>query len=536
MCGFIHDHASNLSGQYNGLGALIKKDLSHYFLDLKDPCHSLNLTATKALETLPIDITKFIINIHNHFQSPQRVAYLNLIQEENGWPVLNLCHYVQTQWLSLGQSLERLLTIWDSVTYYMKQKPPCPGMTHKKYESFSKLFEDKFFKLQIICLSAIIQRINETNIAFQKQSLEIQGLKQNMQRLITQMARLLLTSSDLPSNIRDFKNEEWKNIQDLTEKFKSPSIFITSLSTDLDHRLKELESISEVYQEKFSEVFQPFIAKILSLLISYFPYTDEIIESLDFVTLNMEIQDFKSKIFTFNEHFKVVPPEQIVELSKEISLLEEENIILLRKNTQKSSLRLWDLLLSQSERSDEYLHLSRIFKIAHSLPISSATVEQTFSTLKWIRNHLRSNLKEKTVESLIMLHQDFEDNDDFLSEEMLIKFNKIQKEVTRRKKKKDDVHVDLDSKENMDSIPTSIQESLNNSQYKNKRQPIQIISPQLKNQKSNLTEGEMESENEVPFGFQEDGEENNSYLYEDEEQEDVNQEQANEYDSEDLFI
>ena len=92
------------------------------------------------------------------------------------------------------------------------------------------------------------------------------------------------------------------------------------------------------------------------------------------------------------------------------------------------------------------------------------------------------------------------------------------------------------SKENMDSIPTSIQESLNNSQYKNKRQPIQIISPQLKNQKSNLTEGEMESENEVPFEFQEDGEENNSYLYEDEEQEDVNQEQANEYDSEDLFI
>jgi len=135
-----------------------------------------------------------------------------------------------------------------------------------------------------------------------------------------------------------------------------------------------------------------------------------------------------------------------------------------------------------------------------------------------------------------MLHQDFEDNDDFLSEEMLIKFNKIQKEVTSRKKKKDDVHVDLDSKENMDSIPTSIQESLNNSQYKNKRQPIQIISPQLKNQKSNLTEGEMESENEVPFEFQEDGEENNSYLYEDEEQEVVNQEQANEYDSEDLFI
>ena len=41
--GLVHDHASNLSGSNTGLGALLRKDLDHYFMDLEDSCHSLNL-------------------------------------------------------------------------------------------------------------------------------------------------------------------------------------------------------------------------------------------------------------------------------------------------------------------------------------------------------------------------------------------------------------------------------------------------------------------------------------------------------------
>ena len=89
------------------------------FLDLKDPCHSLNLTLNKAWEVLPEVIKKFIKSIHSHFSSPQRVAYLNALQAEQGYKILTLCHYVSTRWLSLGQSLERLLALWDSLVCYM---------------------------------------------------------------------------------------------------------------------------------------------------------------------------------------------------------------------------------------------------------------------------------------------------------------------------------------------------------------------------------------------------------------------------------
>ena len=91
-------------------------------MDLEDPCHSINLSLSKALETLPKEVTKFIKKIHSHFSYPQRVAYLCKVQKENNFEVLSPVHFVPTRWLSMGQSLARLLHIWNSLQEYMKQK------------------------------------------------------------------------------------------------------------------------------------------------------------------------------------------------------------------------------------------------------------------------------------------------------------------------------------------------------------------------------------------------------------------------------
>ena len=139
--GFVHDHASSLSGPQNGLGQLMKENLHHPFLDLKDPCHSLNLVLSNSFENLPSEMTKFVEDIHNHFSSPQRVAYLNNLQKGKNMKVLNLKHYAKTRWLSLGQSLTRLLEIWESLIDYMKSKPKFSGLKNKIrfiFDSFTR--------------------------------------------------------------------------------------------------------------------------------------------------------------------------------------------------------------------------------------------------------------------------------------------------------------------------------------------------------------------------------------------------------------
>lgn len=106
----------------NDLGALLKKEYSNkFFMDLKDPCHSLNLALIHSLNSIPDELMNFIDGIHNHFVSPQRVSYLHNIQSEREFPMLSPKHYVKTRWLSLGESLQRLLIIWDSLIEYGKE-------------------------------------------------------------------------------------------------------------------------------------------------------------------------------------------------------------------------------------------------------------------------------------------------------------------------------------------------------------------------------------------------------------------------------
>jgi len=275
------------------------------------------------------------------------------------------------KWLSFGESLERLLLLWDLLTHYMKQKPKFSGMTNEKYENFIRLFEDKFFKLQITYLSKIMEKINQANITFQNQSLEIHLLKLTMTKLIKDIANLLFPFEEIPKDLRIFKTKEWKEIELHSSKFLSTESFTSTLITDLGFQLRDLNHLKNQDQNQFADIFQPFLAKLLSKLNKYLPYEDKIIDTLDFVTLNMEFPDLKRKILDFNSYFQIVEQEQIADLVQEISSLSEMNLVLLRKKAKKSSLRLWDLIIEteENENNEErtFRYLSKIFKIAHSL-------------------------------------------------------------------------------------------------------------------------------------------------------------------------
>ena len=70
LIGFTHDMASNLSGQFNGLSAILTQELSQKFFDLPDPCHALSLCLSKSLKALPSDMLNFTTKIHSYFSSP----------------------------------------------------------------------------------------------------------------------------------------------------------------------------------------------------------------------------------------------------------------------------------------------------------------------------------------------------------------------------------------------------------------------------------------------------------------------------------
>ena len=211
--GLVHDHASNLSGSNIGLGALLRKDLDHYFMDLEDPCHSLNLTLVKSLKTLPKRIMKFIKKLHKHFSWPQRRAYLSKIQRENNFKVISPIHYKETRWLSLGLSLHRIILIWESLIKYMRDKPKFSGVKPATYNYFIELLEDKVFRLQIMCLTNIIDKISLMNTKFQSQSMEIQNLKNEMNKCILKIMDLYILPEEAPLHTCYLKEKGWQNVE-----------------------------------------------------------------------------------------------------------------------------------------------------------------------------------------------------------------------------------------------------------------------------------------------------------------------------------
>ena len=143
--GLAHDHGSNLSGHRIGLVGQLKAEFKEQkFFNIEDPCHSLDLSIYGTLEELKDEVLDFVETIHFHFLSPQRKALLARVQKEENLSNLSLIRYVETRWLSLGNSLKRLLLIWPSLIKYMEQ-PLSLSIKKKDQEKFLPLLKDKFF-------------------------------------------------------------------------------------------------------------------------------------------------------------------------------------------------------------------------------------------------------------------------------------------------------------------------------------------------------------------------------------------------------
>jgi len=98
-------------------------------------------------------------SIHTYFTYAQRQARLEAIQEANGRPVLGLRNYVPTRWMSLGESIERLLCIWNSLKDYMEISKKGENKVEKgKKKHFFFLLNDATFKLEMQYLNYIMEK------------------------------------------------------------------------------------------------------------------------------------------------------------------------------------------------------------------------------------------------------------------------------------------------------------------------------------------------------------------------------------------
>ena len=440
LTGFTHDHASSLSGKGLGLyGHLLKDFGNNKIFNIEDPCHSLNLAVHKALKSLDDDVISFIQKIHSHFAYPQRKAFLAQIQKAENMPQLNLCHYVETRWLSLGLSLKRLLKIWPSLIKYM-EKPQTLSIKKKDKTAFSKKLKDEGFKLTILFLSGVLEKVNSINTKLQNQTLEIDKLPQLIKKVIMDIAEIVFKEEKIPKDIAELKSIDWKED---TTFFKEDQDLLKAIYLELrDKSFTEFIENNPNSSNEVIETFRRFLYNLLENLLLYLPIEDKLLQSLSFLSLDGNKNDIKNNILIFTKAFNIIPEDKEKVIIEELNELLNEPITWIRQASKGSSLCLWNLIensFNQIEPSTREIIirfpcLSRIFRIAHSLAPSSANVEQCFSILKLLKSDIRNKINEKTLESLILIREEFKDDTPIVITERLIEiYNEMKKKLNQSK-------------------------------------------------------------------------------------------------------
>jgi len=458
--GIAHDHASSLSSLKKGLVGRLK-DLKSNFLDLKDPCHSLNLTLKNSFKILPVKIREFITSIHKHFKnSPQRKSIFKKIQIERNMSPLLLKQYVKTRWLSLGESLQRLLLLWDVLKQYMQiyKKDVLieeEGIEEKEEEdesddddgedidvgktlNCSELYErlsDKVFRIQIAFLNYIVRKINIYNIRFQDPTLSIADLKTEIFACYEDISSQIVCPDLMnQSNLDERLKLKWKVYRVKNKWFLKDEDFIANAFNKLEY-FGVLEKLSKQEKEEFCRCFKDFLANILHYLQYYFPFHDSLLNSIDFLQLN-DGPDFSfiQKVKSFNNYFNLLGENKKEELENELVKLSQKatKYLVMKANSIEPKMTFEDIW-RMIEHNDSLKNIAFLARAARALPISSAPIEQSFSIVNLIKTDKKCQLSSESLEALLMVHDHFSKKEIKITEEMLIQFDLVKSELNGRK-------------------------------------------------------------------------------------------------------
>ena len=398
---------------------------------MADPCHCANLALKHSLEALPERVMDFIEGIHTYFAYPQRKARLNILQEEKGRQRLNLKKYVSTRWLSLGESLQRMLVIWESLKEYMENSNEETLNKEKiKRERFATLLKDNTLKLEIEFLSNIIEKINRFYLQLQNQKCCINQLNAEMQFCFNSILELI--SKPEKFGTLDFNyllDLNWDSSEIQEEWFLSNKDFIQKLGYKINYKFTGFLSENPGEAEILAQNYKGYIAHLLNLLMYYLPFKDEIVQAIDFIDMKNTYNTLENKLAQLNNVFKIVDDNEL----KDSVFLE-----LLRLKTSGEFFSCFhkdnDLISdvwTRIKNNSKYSSISKFFRLSQILPISSAGVEQAFSVIKLFKTEQRNSLAEETLEGMILLSQ--EKQPVLISNRIIELYNQLKERLNLRK-------------------------------------------------------------------------------------------------------
>jgi len=247
--------------------------------------------------------------------------------------------------------------------------------------------------------------------------------------------KLICLGEKFETKIDDLICVDWEN-QDVQENWLRTDIdFICNLHTQVHSDFNYLLEEEKENQNDFVNMFKKYIASLLNKLIEHLPFTDEVIKIVDLIELKDKHLEIERKLRDFNKLFQIVNDDEMKnQVLPQLLRLKEIGIEYSQRNEKDTSFDIWKRVID----SGKYPSLVKFVKFIQVLPTSSSDIEQAFSIIKLFRTNQRNRLSAKSLEGLILIHQEYQgEKNIILPKNLLNLFSEMKDELNQRKNEKE---------------------------------------------------------------------------------------------------
>jgi len=275
--GVVTDGARSMIGQNIGLVKRLTKDYPH-IISFRDISHIYNLICKHSVKTFPSHIIQIIKDICSHFgySCSRRVKLRKIQAGQKQTQILDIIRYTDVRWLSLTQSLNRILCLWESLGVYYKKYGDADEIDYFSPEN----------EMYLRILFNLMELLSYYNLENQREDLLYDDIVLKMKESFVIFAKMVVhkDKSLLPfDELYEFSFDG--NDNQLKE-------FALSVKDFSDHWIEVYPDIKKV-QEKVDknlqkEIFEntrKFILKILSEMKNRLPFSDKILEESQVIFL-----------------------------------------------------------------------------------------------------------------------------------------------------------------------------------------------------------------------------------------------------------
>ncbi|XP_022180189.1 zinc finger MYM-type protein 1-like [Myzus persicae] len=386
-----YDGASVMSGQFNGVQKKIKDMSGNLCPYIHCHAHKLNLVL--------VDVSRKVEEVHDTiglleavyaFQSSSTLRY-QVFFDKTGSKVPMHC---DTRWVSKFKSIR-----------YFKNNFTLVLTALKECTESSKSKEAAEAKVNILSLNLQTTTLDYSRCA--------KLIKSTMEQLINlRSEKIFINIYNEAVSVFQTSNIEPNDTLRPTRELRISSTldnYLTYSTLGASTSRKEKQNMSSKDTEnEFKRVFFQILDNMNNEMIYRFTQNNEILNYI-------HASDPKSSEFLNSDLLvKLGNMYQPYTTNDFIEVL--KNQCLIGKSLFLDNLTLSDLHQQISNYGETFDHVKKIIELVMAIPVSSASAERSFSTMRRVKTYLRSTMKSSRLSSLTLLSIDFENSDKLLKD------------------------------------------------------------------------------------------------------------------------